>query len=181
MKNNNLPKINWAPIDIDAAVLFGLVFGVLMPLLILFAPLMMSTAAHADVGELRSWGVGGKTQFNVGSGNASVVGVLQYPNSTMIVAATCNAQPQLDWCFTKLNFSGNVDTAWGTGNSGSVIETTTPQDLLRGVAAASNGGWFAFGGCAQSSCIIKYLASGARDASFGSNEKKRSMVWRLTI
>jgi uncharacterized delta-60 repeat protein len=170
MKNNDEAQQKWALVDVDTAALLGLVFGTLLHILILFAALM--TPVHADVGDLRSWGVGGKTQFNVGSGSASVVGVVQYPNSTMIVASVCNSQAQLDWCFTKLNFFGSVDSTWGTNGSGSVIETTTPQDLLRGVAPAANGGWFAFGGCAQSSCVIKYLASGARDASFGTNGKK---------
>lgn len=170
MKNDDEAQKKWALVDVDTAALLGLVSGILLHILILFAALV--TPVHADVGDLRSWGVGGKTQFNVGSESASVVGVVQYPNSTMIVASVCNAQPQLDWCFTKLYFGGTVDTTWGTNGSGSVIETTAPQDLLRGVAAAANGGWFAFGGCAQSACIIKYLASGLRDASFGTNGKK---------
>lgn len=172
MKNDESARDKWAIINIDTAAFLGLIFGVLLHLLILFAALMAPGDAKADAGDLRSWGVGGKTQFNVGSGSATVVGVMQYPNSTMIVATVCNAQAQLDWCFTKLNFFGSVDTNWGTNNSGSVIETTTPQDLLRGVVPAGDGGWFAFGGCAQSSCVIKYLASGARDTSFGTNGKK---------
>jgi Domain of unknown function (DUF5122) beta-propeller len=172
MKNDDLPQMRWGKIDIDTAAFLGLVFGILLHLLILFAALMAPVDARADVGDFRSWGIGGKTQFNVGSGAAEVRGIVQYPNSKMIVATGCNAQAQLDWCFTKLDFFGNVDTTWGTANSGSVIETTTAQDSLIGVAPASNGGWFGFGGCASSACIIKYLASGARDASFGTNGKK---------
>jgi uncharacterized delta-60 repeat protein len=162
-----------AKLDIDTAAFLGLIAGVLLHLLILFAALMAPVGAHAEVGDLRSFGTGGRTQFNVGSsGLAPIAGVVQYRNGSMIVATTCNEQIALDWCFTRLNFYGAVDTTWGTANSGTVIETTSEQDILRGVVAAENSGWFAFGNCASSACIIKYLSSGARDTSFGLNGKK---------
>jgi uncharacterized delta-60 repeat protein len=172
MKNDDYARHDRAILNIDTVTCLGLILGLLLHCFVLFVTFTAPGTANAQVGTFRSWGVGGVTQFSVGSGSASVVGIVQYPNSTMIVASGCNDQAQLDWCFTKLNFFGNPDTTWGTANSGSVIETTTAQDLLRGVMPANHGGWFAFGGCAQASCIIKYLASGARDASFGTNGKK---------
>jgi tetrahydromethanopterin S-methyltransferase subunit F len=169
-----------AKLDVDTAVFFGLIAGVLLHLLILFAALMAPVGAHAEVGEVRTWGSQGKAQFNVGSGNAEVLGIVPYRNGSMIVATACNAQASLDWCFTKLNVFGQVDTTWGTANSGSVIETTAAQDLLLGVVPTDNDGWFAFGSCAGIGCIIKYHASGARDSAFGVAGKRTLSDPRVT-
>jgi hypothetical protein len=141
MKNNHEAQNERATIDIDTATLLGLVFGVLLHLLILFAALMVPAAAQADVGDFRSWGVGGRAQFSVGTG-ADVMpsDVIALRGGALLVATSCNEQPSRDWCFTKLNFNGSVDTTWGTNNSGSVMEITPAQDFVRGMLPLDDGG-----------------------------------------
>lgn len=173
-----LPLYVMRDIDIDAAALFGIVVGVLLQACILIVALI--TPVYADVGDLRSWGVGGKAQFNVGSGNAEIVGVIPSRTGSMLVATSCNAQASLDWCFTRLNTFGQIDTTWGTANSGSVIEVTAAQDLLSGVVPAENDGWFAYGSCAGVGCIIKYHANGTRDTMFGVSGKRTLSDPRVT-
>ncbi len=166
MKNDDSAQDKWAILNIDTAAFLGLICGILLHLFVLF--IALATPVHAFVGDF----VTNPKTLNVGSGSAQVVDIVQNQDTSLIVASSCNAQASLDRCFTRLNVFGSVDTTWGTENSGSVIETTPAQDLLSGVAATGDGGRYAFGACAGSACIIKYLPNGARDSMFAAGGKK---------
>jgi len=130
-----------------------------------------------------SFGNGGKTSFNFGSGATSIAkAIATLPNGKILIAGSSDAlfnSTTRDFGMVRLNANGSVDSSFDDG--GKVVTDFGYNDLLKSVWVGSDGKVIAAGTQTSGPSLInttsvkailaKYNADGSLDVSFGTNGK----------
>ena len=118
------------------------------------------------------FGNGGKAQISF-NGNESFVQSMVVQTDGKIVLGGYTVSGAKDFALARVNGNGTLDTTFGT--NGKVITTlnSSYSDLITDLVIEPNGKIIA-GGCTSSEnnpwmCMVRYLANGTIDNSFGTN------------
>jgi uncharacterized delta-60 repeat protein len=133
------------------------------------------TPALAEPGDLDpTFGTGGKVTTSIGSSNDRVGGLAVQSDGKLLVAGGSFNGSDYDFALARYLTNGILDTSFG--NLGMV---TTPigsaQDFGRSVAVQSDGkivvAGDSYNGTNSDFALVRYLADGSLDSSFGSGGK----------
>jgi uncharacterized delta-60 repeat protein len=100
--------------------------------------------------------------------NDSAVKVLVQTDRKVIVVGRCNQQgTSLDFCATRYNADGVLDTGF-SGDGKQVFAMTASPDFAYGAALQSDGKLIIVGSCDGDFCALRLTSTGLPDSSFGS-------------
>ncbi|PYE51073.1 hypothetical protein [Deinococcus yavapaiensis] len=128
-----------------------------------------------------TFGAGGKTQVNFGSGNDQAYAVALQSDGKILVAGFASAGSARDFAVARLEPDGRLDTSFGQGGKVTVA-VSTAEDRAYAVLVQSDGR-IVVGGTSDSRsasgldfALVRLLASGQLDTSFGQGGKVTTAV-----
>ncbi len=98
--------------------------------------------------------------------------IARQPDGKLIIGGTCGTGNSADFCILRRNADGSADTAFGYASGISRITLSLAADYATAAAVQTDGKIVVAGSCVafniRSFCMVRLLASGVFDTSFGS-------------
>ncbi len=115
------------------------------------------------------FGIGGIVTRNIGPGYDLARAVAVQPDGKIVVVGSCGkaagSGSARDWCITRFNASGSIDTGFAT--NGLVQLTAATDQYPSGVAIAADGNIVVTGTCEAKFCAYRLSSSGGVYTNFG--------------
>ncbi len=141
------------------------------------APLAITAFAvnpsQAAPGDLDTAGFAAPTGFvfaEVGALGVGRAAAQRQSDGKLLIAGQCGGASSVDFCITRYNTNGSLDTSFG--NAGTIVQSITGGvDLGLALAVQTNDQFLVAGECAVTAtdtdfCVARFLPNGALDTSF---------------
>lgn len=131
-----------------------------------FAVLRFSSTGVLDT----SFGSGGTSLISVGTGNNYCHALLLQSDGKIVLSGGANTATNFDFALVRLNINGTLDTSFGSGGTVTTnfVSGSTPSIEETAAAIIQTDGKIVAGGYSDRKfAVVRYLANGSVDTSFG--------------